>query len=304
MAARAQPLGATCYLAPEGFVDELIHELGDVRARYDRLVLAPGPPREVAWAQNTWLETCELAVESIGDAARALRAIQRNWWLHSTRCHRRARLIHDKLPPVRPRPVKPYAPVPTAPLGAWTLIDEGTVLLSPRCSSPFPDGEVRFEEDSEGPPSRAYRKLWEALTVFGIHPEPGERCLDLGSSPGGWTWALAALGARVVSVDKAPLAPGVAALDRVEFRRQSAFALDPRELGPIDWLFSDIICYPQRLLQLVRRWLEAGTCERFVVTLKFQGKTDFEVMRAFAAIPGSRLVHLHHNRHELTWIKI
>jgi 23S rRNA (cytidine2498-2'-O)-methyltransferase len=27
-------------------------------------------------------------------------------------------------------------------------------------------------------------------------------------------------------------------------------------------------------------------------------------MRAFAAIPGSRLLHLHHNKHELTWVKL
>jgi len=27
-------------------------------------------------------------------------------------------------------------------------------------------------------------------------------------------------------------------------------------------------------------------------------------MAEFAAIPGSRLVHLHHNKHELTWINL
>jgi 23S rRNA (cytidine2498-2'-O)-methyltransferase len=41
---------------------------------------------------------------------------------------------------------------------------------------------------------------------------------------------------------------------------------------------------------------------RFVCSVKFQGPTDFEVMRDFIAIPGSRLLHLHHNKHELTWI--
>ena len=39
----------TGYLAPEGFVAELQHELGDsVRETHGRLVLAEGPPREVA----------------------------------------------------------------------------------------------------------------------------------------------------------------------------------------------------------------------------------------------------------------
>jgi 23S rRNA (cytidine2498-2'-O)-methyltransferase len=112
------------------------------------------------------------------------------------------------------------------------------------------------------------------------------------------------LGARVISVDKAPLGAAVAAMPGVEMRRESAFALDPRALGPIDWLFSDVVCYPARLLRLVERWLEADTCGRFVCTLKFQGATDHETARPFAAIPGSRLLHLHHNKHELTWMKL
>ena len=31
------------YLAPEGFVDELAHELGEVTEAHGRLLLAPGP---------------------------------------------------------------------------------------------------------------------------------------------------------------------------------------------------------------------------------------------------------------------
>ena len=34
----------TAYLAPEGFVNELVYELGDVGEIYERLVLAEGPP--------------------------------------------------------------------------------------------------------------------------------------------------------------------------------------------------------------------------------------------------------------------
>jgi 23S rRNA (cytidine2498-2'-O)-methyltransferase len=90
----------------------------------------------------------------------------------------------------------------------------------------------------------------------------------------------------------------------VTTRKESAFGLDPAAIGPIDWLFSDVICYPQRLLKLVERWMVAGTCSRFACTIKFQGKTDHATARAFAAIPGSRLMHLHHNKHELTWVKL
>ena len=71
------------------------------------------------------------------------------------------------------------------------------------------------------PPNRAYLKLWEALTLAanmpdGRMPRPGELCLDLGSSPGGWSWVLQKLGARVISVDKAPLDPA----DRIAARHR------------------------------------------------------------------------------------
>src|SRR6266481_3768281 len=121
-------------------------------------------------------------------------------------------------------------------------------------------------------------------------------------------WALYAFGlhrrASVISDDKAPLEPSIAALRGIDFRRASAFSLDPAAIGPIDWLFSDVICYPARLLRLVETWLASGLARNFVCTLKFQGATDMETAGRFAAIPGSRLVHLCHNKHELTWIKL
>jgi 23S rRNA (cytidine2498-2'-O)-methyltransferase len=295
---------ATAYLAAEGFIDELASELGEVSAAYGRLLLAPGPPRPTAWAENVWLDPQVIPIASVGDAAKKLRAIQRNWALYSHAHHRRAALIEEKLPKVSAKPLVFPAPAPTAPLGSWTLLDATTVLAAARCTSPFPNGAVGFVEDRAAPPSRAYLKLWEVLTILGEHPEPGALCLDLGSSPGGWTWVLANLGARVVSLDKAPLEPRIAAMPGVEFRRMSAFALDPRELGPVDWLFSDVVCYPKRLLALIERWLAAGTCRRFVCTVKFQGATDHETARRLAAIPGARLLHLHHNKHELTWMKV
>jgi 23S rRNA (cytidine2498-2'-O)-methyltransferase len=294
----------TAYLAAPGFAAELAAELKDVQLVHGALMLAPGPPRPAAWAANVWLDPRQIPIVSISEAAAKLRAMQRSWAVYAPYLHRRAVLIQERLPKVARRSRAFGAPVPTAPLGSWTLLDAGTLLAAPRCTSPFSHGEICFIEDRERPPSRAYLKLWEALTLLGIRPQPGELCLDLGSSPGGWSWALQRMGARVISVDKAPLAPEIARLPGIEYRGQSAFALDPQVLGPIDWLFSDIACYPARLLALIERWLAAGTCRRFLCTIKFQGETDHAVMRRFAAIPGAQLRHLHHNKHELTWIKI
>jgi len=75
----------------------------------------------------------------------------------------------------------------------------------------------------------------------------------------------------VLAVDRADLEPGVAAMPGVAVRRESAFGLAPE---PVDWLFSDVIAYPNRLLALVQRWIAAGAPRHIVCTLKFQGATD------------------------------
>ncbi|HEX4193750.1 MAG TPA: SAM-dependent methyltransferase [Stellaceae bacterium] len=294
----------TGYLAPDGFVAELLHELGDTAiATHGRLVLAEGPPRDVAWVANVWRNQQRLTIASIGDAAKQLRAIQRNWAHYSHAHHRRAMLIVAKLPKVSAKPLAFGDAAPTAPLGSWTLLDNETLLASSDCASPFPNGEANFIED-KAPPSRAYLKLWEAFTLLGTQPKLGETSLDLGACPGGWSYVLGTLGARVIAIDKAPLDPKVLALPGVEQRLESAFALDPRDIGPVDWLFSDVICYPARLLTLVEKFIAAGTVKNFLCTIKFQGETDFATQARFAAIPGSRLIHLHVNKHELTWIKL
>ena len=294
----------TGYLAAAGFERELATELGELSARHGRLLLAPGPARPAAWAQNVWHAPRRLEFASIADGAKALRAIQRNWSLYDFRLHRRAGLIAAQLPHVSAKPIPFPSEPPKAPLGSWTLLDAHVILASARCSSPFRHGEIHFIEDKSGPPNRAYLKLWEAFTRLGARPAPGELCLDLGASPGGWSWALQRLGARVISVDKAPLAPGISSLPNLEYRAVSAFALKPEEIGPVDWLLSDVVCYPARLLRVVRAWLDAGLARRFVCTIKFQAETDHAAARAFAAIPGSRLTHLFHNKHELTWAKL
>jgi 23S rRNA (cytidine2498-2'-O)-methyltransferase len=294
--------GRTAYLAAEGYVDELVQELGAVERVHGRLLIASGPPRPAAWAANIWLDPQAISIASISDAAAKLRAIQRNWAVYAPVCHRRAVLIQQQLPKVSARPLVFGTAPPASPLGSWTLLDTGTILASAMCTSPFPNGEVHFVEDRAGPPSRAYLKLWEALTIIGKRPQPGQVCVDLGSAPGGWSWSLAKMGARVISVDKAPLSPEIAGMTGIDYWQESAFALDPARFGKVDWMFSDLVCYPARLLSLIERWRAAGTCRRFVCTLKFQGATDHATIRRFAAIPGSELRHLYHNKHELTWI--
>ncbi|MBV1838123.1 SAM-dependent methyltransferase [Acetobacter estunensis] len=293
------------YVAPSGFEDVLgaeLERLGTPPERWwGRLALCARPPVASVWALDVWTAPEVQVIASIGEAVRLLKSRQRNWSDVPVEFFRRSSLIKDKLPPVKAAPlVFPQRP-PTSPLGGWTLLAPDRLLFSQTKASPFPMGEPRFVEDREGPPSRAYLKLWEACTRIGRWPVTGERCLDMGATPGGWTWAIAQLGAQVTAVDRAVLAPQVAAMPGVTFRQESAFGLDPAKEDRVDWLFSDVIAYPDRLLALARRWIETGKTARIVMSVKFQGETDFTIMDAFAAIPGGRLAHLFHNKHEVTF---
>ncbi len=295
----------TAYLAHENFLQDLLDELEDsVTEVYDRLVLAEGPPRPVLWADNVWLNPRIIEIESIGDAATKLKAIQRNWANYAFDFHRRSKLIVEKLPHVSAKPIKFPSALPTAPLGSWTLIDNNRMIASPACSSPYAHGAYIFEENKTEAPNRAYLKLWEILQRLQKFPKPGENCIDLGACPGGWTWVLQTLGANVISVDKAPLAPHIAALPNVRYIGESAFGLKPESVGAVDWLFSDIICYPERALRLVETWKKSGLARNMVSTIKFQGATDRDILQKFMEIEGSSIYHLYNNKHEVTWVNL
>ena len=291
----------TAYLAPPGLEDVVIKRLERVFKRLDRLIFAQGEPQFCPWAQNIWLDVQRTHIRSIGDAARRLKAIQRNWWPYTHSLHRRSELIQSQLPHIGAKPISFPSQLPAASLGSWTLEDEATLWFAAGCTSRLPNGEAKFVEDHINPPSRAYLKLYEALTLLEARPGPGDRCLELGASPGGWTWVLAGLGADVTAVDRAELDPRLAQHPHVHFIKGDAFS---EVAGPFDWLFSDVICYPEKLLRHVLRCIANGHARHFVCTLKFQGDTHYNVISAFAAIPESRLLHLSHNKHELTWMRL
>ena len=266
----------------------------------------PRPHLVPYWCSTVLLEPHIVSFASIGEAAARLRAIQRNWAPYRITAFRRGQLIQDKLPYMNLKPRTFPFSVPTSNAGLYSLLDQNTLLVSGKTTSPFPAGLIQFQEDHEHPPSRAYLKLQEALTqsqaCFGRMPQAGQRCLDAGACPGGWTWVLVQLGCEVFAVDRSPLAPSLMGSDLVQFQRHDAFTLRPQDVGPFDWVFSDVICYPARLLEWIHRWLDSGLCKNMVCTIKMQGEIDWNLIRRFESIPSSRIFHLHYNKHELTWI--
>jgi 23S rRNA (cytidine2498-2'-O)-methyltransferase len=260
--------------------------------------------KNVFWTQNTWLEPMRIEFDSISEAAQALRNIQRNWAPSLFTQFRRAALIQEKLPSISQKAkIFPWL-LPGSPMGSWTLLDAHTMIASPQCTSPFPGGMITFEEDKINPPSRAYLKLQEALVRARKWPQAGQRCLDAGACPGGWTWVLANLGADIIAVDRSPLDERLMIKPNINFIKHDAFTLKPEDIGPIDWFFSDVICYPEKLYLWIEKWLASGLCKNFVCTIKMQGEADFETTRRFAEIKGSSVVHLCYNKHELTLMKI
>lgn len=258
------------------------------------------------WCRTMLLKPFTVTFASIGEAAAALRQIQRSWAAYPTTAFRRTALIQQKLPYINLKPRAFPPKIPAAGIGLYSLLDNNTLIASAETTSPFPCGTIEFVEDRENPPSRAYLKLREAFTnamlFFDRMPTRGNRCLDAGACPGGWTWTLRQLGCEVVAVDRTELAPSLMKDSAVAFMRHDAFTIPPEELGPFDWVLSDVACYPERLLGWVRRWLESGLCRNMVCTIKLQGQIDWNTVGEFAAIPGSRVVHLNYNKHELTWI--
>lgn len=277
------------------------------------------------WARTTMLEPFLVRFESIGEAASALKQIQRNWAPYQYQLFRRASLIQEKLPYINLKVRKFPANVPNSPMGLYTLIDDRTMLASSLTTSPLPAGAIQFEEDHENPPSRAYLKIQESLTLFhtffGIDlphgagaAQEGEAtketeastCFEAGACPGGWTWVLRQLGSEVFAVDRAELAPSLMKDPHVKFLAHDAFTLKPEEVcakfnsDKIDWLLSDVICYPERLLEWINMWRDSGRVKNIICTIKMQGAVNWDLIKIFAAIPNSKIVHLNYNKHELT----
>lgn len=259
------------------------------------------------WSRTTMLEPFFLDFKTIGEAANSLKEIQRNWAPYQYTCFRRAQLIQEKLPYINLKDRKFPVTIPQSPIGLYTLINENKLIASAKTTSFLPAGTLHFIEDHENPPSRAYLKIQESLTMANLLngtalPGPGQRCFEAGACPGGWTWVLAGLGAEVFAVDRAPLADTLMKNPLITFKAHDAFTLTQEDVGPVDWIFSDVICYPERLLEWIKKWLTTKPELNMICTIKMQGEINWPLIRQFADIPNSKIVHLNYNKHELTWI--
>ena len=119
--------------------------------------------------------------------------------------------------------------------------------------APWPGGLVPVIVPPEAP-SRAYAKVEEAIAWWGAPVRRGETAVEIGSAPGGASYALLRRGLSVVGVDPGAMDPVVAT--HPAFRHVRAAVGDVRRAdlpAEAHWLLVDVNLAPQVALHAVRR---------------------------------------------------
>ncbi len=191
----------------------------------------------------------------------------------------------------------------TEPEALWLSIAP-VLPLPPQQAWPcaYPAGLADVADDDLAPAS-SFRKLHEALACMGVTPQPGDSAVDLGACPGGWTRVLRQYGARVVAVDRSPLAAHLLADPQVEFKAGDAFAWRPAQ--SVQWLVSDIVAFPERIVELIAAWCGQSLCSNLVVQMKFKGEPNWPCLNAALAIARqhgyfARAKHFFNDKNEVT----
>ncbi|MHC5349853.1 23S rRNA (cytidine(2498)-2'-O)-methyltransferase RlmM [Metapseudomonas furukawaii] len=181
-------------------------------------------------------------------------------------------------------------------------------------SALWPMGIPRLKFPREAP-SRSTLKLEEAWHQFiprnqwDARLAPGMTAVDLGASPGGWTWQLVQREIKVTAVDNGPMSENLMYSGFVEHQRADGFTFKPRR--PVNWMVCDIVEKPARTAALIETWLGEGWCQEAVVNLKLPMKQRYaEVTRLLARIDAGlkgrglkvsiACKQLYHDREEVT----
>ncbi len=184
----------------------------------------------------------------------------------------------------------------------WSCCSMNKVQQASAALSQFPAGLPPIASDLQAP-ARAFAKLAEAQQRLGRAIQRGASCVDLGASPGGWTWVAVQQGARVTAIDRSPLRADLMRHPDVAFVKGDAFAYEPPQ--PVDWLLCDVAAFPQRTLELLQQWLGQRWCRNFVVTTKFRGSDGYELLPAYKQLLRDsgyefQLRRLNANKNEMT----
>jgi len=196
-----------------------------------------------------------------------------------------------------------------------TATDAAYVAVADRATTaPWPGGIPRLKFPRSAP-SRSTLKLEEALLVLLDEGErerwlkPGMRAVDLGASPGGWTWQLVARSLHVTAVDNGPMDAALLASGLVDHLRADGFRYRPPRA--VDWLVCDMVEQPRRVAGLMAQWLAEGLCRHAIFNLKLPMKKRHDEVRLCLDLVADALAakgrrvelrakQLYHDREEVT----
>lgn len=154
-----------------------------------------------------------------------------------------------------------------------------------RAHGPLPGGVPHVRIPVEAP-SRAWAKIEEAIRWSGLQPRAGQTAVELGSAPGGASWALLERGLDVHGVDPGAMAAPVlryrgASGNRFVHHAQPAAEVERGALPRrFEWLLSDVNLAPMVALRYVERYvaLAHGGLAGAFLTLKLNDDGVFEAL--------------------------
>lgn len=302
------------HLPFHGFQDELVRELNllsiQIHLILPRVIITAPVQQRPIWSQDWW-PGCILLNGSISTenkleklAVQFLKNQDRIGVYHQTEVSKLADRIQKKIKSLAVKRIKYSNPHPfDFKFYSWTVVSD-FIIFCKNPSQRFPLGWHEFEENKIAPPNRAYLKLWELFAVYNLAPDANAQVLEIGASPGGWSWVLSDIIENIYTIDRAPLDLKLNAKTNINHKIGDAFKLDPKNFEKCTWFFSDIICTPEKMYETVHFWLENSSIRNFVCTVKFKGSCDFDILKRFELIPNSKIIHLYQNKNEVTWIKL
>jgi len=189
--------------------------------------------------------------------------------------------------------------------GLWYSRELIETMINPR-----PGGYSRMKWDARAP-SRSYLKMEEALDRLRIDPSAGDKVIDLGAAPGGWTYAFYKRGCQVIAVDHGPmkLPPREEGWGEVQHLRQNGITYMPPAHWPVvDWLVADMLIAPGVALGLLRRWIESQRARRIICNIKLPQESPYIALHPIETYLSHQpnyifqIKQLYHDRREITAI--
>lgn len=182
--------------------------------------------------------------------------------------------------------------------------------------SPLPQGILRLKAPSDAP-SRSSLKLEEAFQVFipkakhDSRLRSGMNAVDLGACPGGWTYQLVRRGMFVQAVDNGLIADSLMESGQVTHFQADGFSYEPKKKN-VYWLVCDMVEKPQKVSELMAKWVANEWCTEAMFNLKLPMKSRYdslmdclEFIREYLEDNGCqkyslKAKHLYHDREEVT----